>query len=1080
MPKTLESIISQTQAEKSKVQDWQTGQRLSVEEEARSVREEIEEQISKTEKEAQEILEATRRARGKEVKKLELGLKPETEQYDETLERVEKQRKDIVSKGYKAREELKESEKEALTEIERMVNEALGEIDKASREAIAEYEEFKKDNVELDTGEWVDKEAFNELDKEDQKLIVKVGIDKFGKAKKEEFEQENKQLSTGEWIDLEQYNSLPKQQQKVIYEQGVAGYDRYIKDNFVILKTGEFLPKAEWDVLNKDEQKWLMTAGVDSYNEIKQGLFEMANKQLDTKEWMDKVEYNALSQDDKVLINSVGTEKFNQIKQDEIDKFNKEHIVIGEQALLKDDWAKLAPEYKAIALSSGFDAMNKQIEIDKAEFESAHIKLDTGEHIPLKGYIDEKGNEITGYSDLSKEDQDYLNINGIDAFNARVETRVEGVESFGEAEARMLAFDDRGQIIALGMLGYSNKTYKELTKAEQKDAIEKFIVKVPAEAFEEEEGLKYIEKLNWEFQMQHYLIPTLAMIPVVGTIVFWDKMSTTDKIISGVLDVLIIASILVPKGIRAIKTRKVIGTAKKAGQAAGDMELSLKVLKATPLSNVKYASISSNAQKAIQASKVADAKFIEALERVKVLSSSQLSKIEKLSKIKGLGKALEDLGDAQANLKVAWNIARKYKEGSEAYIKSLTEVNKAQINLAKAISNFEGKLAPRYLETASPEFKGYLAKWQRELKPILKPGEPFATPLSSGGRGKQLMVLEKVATKVEIKPVYKLKLKPIIAKKIAEKVKVVAPKVKKATETAKISTATAKAAILAKMMPKTDWLTISVSETIPKEAYGRMTQEQIRRHYGTEGFTIVEAIGKPMAHVSIVVSGLTSVDPAIESQIKTAVASITRVATKEAVKAMEAKKTASQVRSIVRTTVKNRASTLTQPVVRSLVATMTETITNVALRVATQVKAGIVPKLITPIIAKITLKPIIGVTPIINLPDGTRRHMTREEVAGAVAWKQGFIYIMIYPPYKPQNIEYSRKPFPGIKVVKGARSAYETVVKLGQKIPSRLAYDMGIMDIEIITPKGGTGKPKLKFKADPKQKTKQTGISMAR
>ena len=110
------------------------------------------------------------------------------------------------------------------------------------------------------------------------------------------------------------------------------------------------------------------------------------------------------------------------------------------------------------------------------------------------------------------------------------------------------------------------------------------------------------------------------------------------------------------------------------------------------------------------------------------------------------------------------------------------------------------------------------------------------------------------------------------------------------------------------------------------------------------------------------------------------------------------------------------------------------------------------------------------------IPPEKKKKLTAEELAGAVAWKQGFIYIMIYPPY--DKLHYSRKPYKGVKIVKGVRSAYDTIVKLGKRIPANLEYDMGIMDVFIGTP--AKGKPELKFRRDVKQKTKHSGLKVAK
>lgn len=110
--------------------------------------------------------------------------------------------------------------------------------------------------------------------------------------------------------------------------------------------------------------------------------------------------------------------------------------------------------------------------------------------------------------------------------------------------------------------------------------------------------------------------------------------------------------------------------------------------------------------------------------------------------------------------------------------------------------------------------------------------------------------------------------------------------------------------------------------------------------------------------------------------------------------------------------------------------------------------------------------------PSVTTPSGELRPMTAEELAGAVAWKQGLFYIMIYPPYGEKNIEYSKSPFVGVKVYSGARSAYQSIAKIGGKLPRRITRDLGIMDITITTSKRGI--PEIKFQADLKQKTTLT------
>jgi hypothetical protein len=140
-------------------------------------------------------------------------------------------------------------------------------------------------------------------------------------------------------------------------------------------------------------------------------------------------------------------------------------------------------------------------------------------------------------------------------------------------------------------------------------------------------------------------------------------------------------------------------------------------------------------------------------------------------------------------------------------------------------------------------------------------------------------------------------------------------------------------------------------------------------------------------------------------------------------------------------------------------------------KVQTEIKA--VTQTLTPVITKIT--PHIG-RPRILVPSGDgkdeKRELTEEEIRGSVAWKQGWCYKLVYPPYGEKNIINTKDPIPGVKYHEGARSAYLSIVKINGTLPYQILRDMGIMDVTITTK---DGKPRLKFTRDLKQTTKKSG-----
>lgn len=116
---------------------------------------------------------------------------------------------------------------------------------------------------------------------------------------------------------------------------------------------------------------------------------------------------------------------------------------------------------------------------------------------------------------------------------------------------------------------------------------------------------------------------------------------------------------------------------------------------------------------------------------------------------------------------------------------------------------------------------------------------------------------------------------------------------------------------------------------------------------------------------------------------------------------------------------------------------------------------------------------------IIPLPSGSSRRLTEKERAGAVGWKQGIMYKMIYPPYGKRNIVNSCAQIKGIPYYAGAKSAYQSLVRLkGASLPPVIYRDMGIMDIEIrrgkVTSISSRAKPSIRFVPDKTQSTKTT------
>jgi hypothetical protein len=632
-----------------------------------------------------------------------------------------------------------------------------------------------------------------------------------------------------------------------------------------------------------------------------------------------------------------------------------------------------------------FNDMQTKGEIPKdAAFES--YTAATGEvtyRLPDTRTVDEVFNDMIAAGDIPKGAI-------LNSFNA--ETReLTYVEPVAQTSQGLFAIDESkltGEIFGIKSPGL------ERAAAQINRLFEIFAPKVDASLFKEPK----------QFVLQTAKA-VASYMPLVWA-VNWKSMSKQEKIINGAIDAVILVTLGLGQGLRALKAQPIVKAATTAGKAADTMDGAVKVLAKTPMDDVaKYAKASSTASKAIQASKVADAKFIVQLEKVKSLTVSQLATLEKASGIKGLKSAILKVSKAQTQLTKAWKPVSTMKLGGDKYIAQMTKVATAQTKLATALETFNSKLKPRYTFTASPEFKGFATEWRKRILPTFTGGQPVVAPLGRGGKGVQLAVLEKTKPKLELQTVYEMKLKPVheIAKTV--KAKVAAPTVKEVAE---------------KVIAK----------------------------------AVTSGVARKLASISS--------DPVVVRKVQT----IIDKATKTAIDLYVAGSTASQVYTSTEANIRQMVATIAQNQIRTslqektVIQTMTKAATQTASKVATQTKVALRTSVETKTQEKTRLETKIKLRPTIKDKDGKERPMTDAELAGAAAWKQGFTYIMRYPPYGKDDIQYSSTPFPGVKTLEGIGSAYKTIVRLGGKLPATIKTDMGIMDIDIKTRQG---KPVLSF-----------------
>jgi hypothetical protein len=90
-----------------------------------------------------------------------------------------------------------------------------------------------------------------------------------------------------------------------------------------------------------------------------------------------------------------------------------------------------------------------------------------------------------------------------------------------------------------------------------------------------------------------------------------------------------------------------------------------------------------------------------------------------------------------------------------------------------------------------------------------------------------------------------------------------------------------------------------------------------------------------------------------------------------------------------------------------------------------------------------------------------------------MAWKQGFMYKLWYPPYGQDDIINSRTPFPGVTNYKGFKSAYKSLIRRTPgTIPPMISRNMGMFSTTIVGGDKAGSQPQLVYKEHEKRKGK--------
>jgi hypothetical protein len=117
---------------------------------------------------------------------------------------------------------------------------------------------------------------------------------------------------------------------------------------------------------------------------------------------------------------------------------------------------------------------------------------------------------------------------------------------------------------------------------------------------------------------------------------------------------------------------------------------------------------------------------------------------------------------------------------------------------------------------------------------------------------------------------------------------------------------------------------------------------------------------------------------------------------------------------------------------------------------------------------RIPIVPRVPVRPTLPPPRQRVEDILKKGGEGLIAWKQGFIYKVIYPNYTQTDILNTRRPVEGVEYHRGPRAAYDSVVRRGGYIPPIIRRKMGIYNLEFRSDQDRR-RPEIKFTRNPER-----------
>ncbi len=607
----------------------------------------------------------------------------------------------------------------------------------------------------------------------------------------------------------------------------------------------------------------------------------------------------------------------------------------------------------------------------------------------------------------------------------------------------------------------------------------------------------------------------IGLIPGVGTVYYWNRMSTPFKVASVAMDILFLGSAfrvpiasaargaeasvarITPKAFRTEFMKSAI-IASDSGRTSKELTSATRALKSLPseaLATPKGITALTRFEVATRKSISADLKFVDRLSGLDKVDTVDLAKFEKYSAMKGLKKAVINVSKAKAEFETAL----KKVDSAPTTMKKIENIQvlaKKRDELFKRLDKFNDVVTPRsqQMRVPSPEtttwtqggaegtgfyiaeirdsnlfddIDGFLKGKPPKDKGKLSPEEYERNYKAMQESWKKEQPYErKVATATKESKISEIKFKPEV--KRGEPKSVTMPK--EAGIPAKAPKIAKEPSVFPGITPKVRVTTHTETKTLDAEAFGRMTPEKIREIFGDE-IQIDAYSTTPLPSVRQEPKGKEWLSPseAVKQSQRIAVDSYAQSVTKDAADLRSSLANQNVPRSQINMAVKN------------LVVTQTETIVNQKLK--TEVVKKIKQELRTDIRIPVRI-PLKLKTPILRIPLPTPSMKRDKEVRrlikerGATVWPQGELtggkiwHVVLEPYNEGTHFVLVGKQPEGAKLFPGPKEAYRNIVQVSGRPPQQpVKLEGGAIDPIISSTAGG--KVRISFVADKDVKEKK-------